>query len=875
MPHKLAFHVLHTSSIETGFSLKELEVHSPLVKGWQSSRFCTYPQEIILRLPNKVQVVKLQILAHQFLIPTKIEFYVGDIPTHRLESLHGARYKRLGYVTMSDNEKTGFKARELKSVHVNAIGQYLKIVIHKNFVNKYNLYNQVGIVAVNVIGEELGEDGRPKNSDAQLMGGKEDGDGVDPLVLGAFTRPDYISPLDDLAFDMYQDQEVAQIIRKLDIRKNEAVIQEKYDIAKRLKQAIADLQKVGERLGRFEVEKRRAIETEDYDLAKIKKAAMEDYRLEIYKQLAVHDLLEFSKPGSQTLDPIPIGQASDTEKGDLSRKPPVAKVMASTSQPKNNLNEERPLRGVKKQPQHDVNQENHQDEDQPSGNDRLSDKNAREAAPAIDAFGLDLVTKLYSKTWSYREEALLMVKSKLEDVEEGTDKEELRPLLRAATFVVSKGLRDKVFGIFNTATGVLHYILDVWVVRHKLGKVDTATVVDKSLPELLNRTADTNARLKNFSQDFILEMAGYKEVRILHNVPQHCLVPFKTSIQARSAVTRVDIVQRLLALLGIEKNSGMSVDNVMTFALRALEHTAGEVREAAIKLITDLYQMKGAEIKELLPSEDDPTIIKNPLYAKLFDALDKIDGKPTRSERKAEAKKEREEQARKKQAEIDALQQQLADLRAVAKAQGSKKQPEKHPPTDDEEDDDQPNDNHLTKRTKAASVADGSEFGDPDKQCVFCLERNEDFDKEGLDLHYWKYCPMLKRCQHCKQVVEVSVLVDHLLTECDSRTEFAKCPRCKEAHKKDEIDKHVTEKLCTLAKSNMARCPLCHKNIAQGEESWRNHLMKKGNCIANHRNVAPKQENGKAGNRKPAPKQNKTKAGKKAPQAKARTPRGK
>jgi centrosomal protein CEP104 len=43
---------------------------------------------------------------------------------------------------------------------------------------------------------------------------------------------------------MYQDPDVAQIIRKLDERKREAVQKERYDHAKKLKQAIADLQKV-------------------------------------------------------------------------------------------------------------------------------------------------------------------------------------------------------------------------------------------------------------------------------------------------------------------------------------------------------------------------------------------------------------------------------------------------------------------------------------------------------------------------------------------------------------------------------------------------------------------------------------------------------
>ena len=49
---------------------------------------------------------------------------------------------KLRYITLSDNAKTGFKARELKSVHVDAVGKYLRLVIYKNYVNKYNMYNQ-------------------------------------------------------------------------------------------------------------------------------------------------------------------------------------------------------------------------------------------------------------------------------------------------------------------------------------------------------------------------------------------------------------------------------------------------------------------------------------------------------------------------------------------------------------------------------------------------------------------------------------------------------------------------------------------------------------------------------------------------------------
>lgn len=65
-------------------------------------------------------------------------------------------------------------------------------------------------------------------------------------TLCVFTpsKSESISPLDDLAFDMYQDPEVAHIIRLMDQKKQDLVRQEKYEQVKNLKQAIADLQKV-------------------------------------------------------------------------------------------------------------------------------------------------------------------------------------------------------------------------------------------------------------------------------------------------------------------------------------------------------------------------------------------------------------------------------------------------------------------------------------------------------------------------------------------------------------------------------------------------------------------------------------------------------
>jgi hypothetical protein len=53
---------------------------------------------------------------------------------------------------------------------------------------------------------------------------RDERDPTDPSLAGLYNRPDYISPLDDLAFDMYQDPEIAQIIRKLEKKKQDAVL---------------------------------------------------------------------------------------------------------------------------------------------------------------------------------------------------------------------------------------------------------------------------------------------------------------------------------------------------------------------------------------------------------------------------------------------------------------------------------------------------------------------------------------------------------------------------------------------------------------------------------------------------------------------------
>ncbi|XP_066463391.1 centrosomal protein of 104 kDa isoform X2 [Eleutherodactylus coqui] len=888
MPHKIGFVVVSSSGHEDGFGAKELMVHAPTVSGWRSPRFCQYPQEIVIQMVERCRIRKLQLLAHQYMISSKIEFYISESLPEYFTPYQTERFHRLGYVALSDNEKTSYKARELKSVYVNAVGQYLKVIFHNNYTNRYNLYNQVALIAINIIGDpvDYNEENLPTRDKLidQYLGNSLEDSAVDTTYTG---KPDAISALDDLAFDMYQDPEVAQIIRKLDEKKQEAVHHENYDYAKKLKQAIVDLQKVGERLGRYEVEKRCAVEKEDYDTAKQKKQQMEEYRQKVYQQLELHDLLDTalrapessmnpleyssSPPPQQQLKAAASPQAEkerSTEKKNKREQqeklpkvtspkpgpqrrspspPPLPPPASSTTDSRINVDalpyDERPLPAQRKQKDDTftyLEPETNEDivGDTPRSRitgepEPLTEKASREAGFAIEVFGEALVAGAYSKTWSYREDALVAVYKKLSDVPTTTSKDDLKNMLRAAVFLIRRAIKDKVSSVFQASLRLLKMIITHYIPKHKLSKVETAHCVEKTLPDLLSRTGDTANRHRVMASNFIQEMAMFKEVKPLLIIPVHLVQPLKGTLPSRLALSQVELVENLIKEMGTD-NSGFTVDNVMKFALGALDYTTAEVRDKAVRIILHLYQQNRAQVLDHMPT-DETIIRKNILYKTLFDGFAKIDGRPTESELKAQKKAAAEEAERKKKEEIQALQEQLAALKEMQSEVQAGKGKEQIPKA------------KADDRSKKLSMSPNSDTLDDqssvtnylDNLCIFCGERDESFTEEGLDLHYWKHCPMLKRCEHCKQVVEIASLTDHLLTECDHKDMFGKCQRCTEAISKDHLLEHVKTKTCNPAKGEKVanRCPLCHENFTAGEEAWKSHLMGKEGCKMNPRRI--------------------------------------
>ncbi|XP_048873244.1 centrosomal protein of 104 kDa isoform X2 [Brienomyrus brachyistius] len=867
MPRKIGFAVVSSSSHEDNFSAKELMVHVPTVSGWRSARLCPYPQEVTLRLVERSRVRRIQLLAHQHLIPSKIEFHMGDNP------VGPGHFHRLGYVSLSDNEKTGYKARELKSVHVDAVGTHLRLTFHKNYASPHNLYNQVALIAVNVLADAVDSDlPHVSLTTDQLIEHYLNNTQQDTSLNGTYLgKHDSISPLDDLAFHIYQDPAVAQIIRRLDERKQECVQQEQYGLAKTLKQAAADLQKVGERLARLDVEKHCAIEKEDYDTAEQKKAQMEEYRLKVYQQLQLLNLLDISQivdfhdkkmeasfiPSQEMQSELPHDiQTEVTQEKPLgsqwSASSPLVSQCSHSAQLASPAPPEAPQTGASRLPYDEIplpTLHNPPEGDQPqlpqpsqSGDppgspgvqgepDPLTEKAQREAGLPIEVYGERLVAGIYSKAWSHRESALLAVYKKLSEMPAGTPKEEVRTTLRVTVFLLRRALKDQVYSVFEASLKLLGMVLTQFIPKHKLGKVETAHCIEQVWPNLISRTGDFSTRLRLVATDFIQEMALFKEVRPLQIIPGELVKPIPSGSLTRLALSRAQLVERLLP------DVAFSVNSVMQFSIAALEHSAAAVRETAVRIILAAYGQYGEAVRAFLPS-DEASARRNMVYRKIFDGLAELDGTPIGLRRGTLKRDSMQKVEKEKKEEILSLQEQVAVLSEIsekAKGKQNAKGNEK-----------------IVKLPRAGarkihSVSPSHMGGDRstaagylDSLCIFCGERSDSFTEEGLDLHYWKHCPMLCRCHHCRQVVEIAGLTEHLLAECEGRAAFAACPLCGEAVARGSLAAHSQSPGCQPPgperKAN--HCPLCHDNFASGEEAWKSHLLGPDGCKQNSRRTA-------------------------------------
>ena len=136
-----------------------LEKNNNTQGGWVSNRYCVYPQEILIQFPSMVNIRQINILVNESKIPKMIEFIncipIGEKNKFIINNNNNSRiipsefmYENIGFIKLSSNIESNYKARELRKIYININTEYIKLKIHRNYTNNLNMFCQVGIVSL-------------------------------------------------------------------------------------------------------------------------------------------------------------------------------------------------------------------------------------------------------------------------------------------------------------------------------------------------------------------------------------------------------------------------------------------------------------------------------------------------------------------------------------------------------------------------------------------------------------------------------------------------------------------------------------------------------------------------------------------------------
>lgn len=181
-------------------------------------------------------------------------------------------------------------------------------------------------------------------------------------------------------------------------------------------------------------------------------------------------------------------------------------------------------------------------------------------------------------------------------------------------------------------------------------------------------------------------------------------------------------------------SSGMDHNNILTFlkSLTAFTHSNGEVRDAAKSLCVAMHKFVGSEA--LLP------FLKEELRKKQYEEYEAAFGTPNEGGPSPDHPRVAESKFNK-------------NVQTTA---------EKSYHKDD-------------SNTATVDGHGKNSTGEDYTVCMFCGKSDPSWNEDGLDLHYWKECPLLSPCHACAQIVEIAGLPEHLLDECEHKNEFEAC----------------------------------------------------------------------------------------------------
>ena len=265
-----------------------LEKNNNTQGGWVSNRYCVYPQEILIQFPSMVNIRQINILVNESKIPKMIEFIncipIGEKNKFIINNNNNSRiipsefmYENIGFIKLSSNIESNYKARELRKIYININTEYIKLKIHRNYINNLNMFCQVGIVSLDFFGTKkeikkkiiLDDINNNITTDTNNIN-----DTIETLFDVCFNTDEIEEKFIDEKMDKKTNDKLKELIEEMNLKREN----EEYDECKIIKDKIDKIRKISLKIYTLEEEKRGYAIKNDFDKAKEIKNNIEKIR---------------------------------------------------------------------------------------------------------------------------------------------------------------------------------------------------------------------------------------------------------------------------------------------------------------------------------------------------------------------------------------------------------------------------------------------------------------------------------------------------------------------------------------------------------------------------------------------------------------------
>ena len=496
--------------------------------GWISNRYCTYPQEIFIQFPTMVNIRQINILINECKIPKSIELIncipVGEknkfiINNNNVSKLIPSEfmYQNIGYIKLSTNVESNYKARELRKIYININTEYIKLIINSNYPNNLNIFCQVGIVSLDFLGTKKDN---PKKKEEKInipenIENNKINDTIETLFDVGINTDEVKEDFIDEKMDKETKDKLKELIEEMNTKKEN----EEYDECKLIKDKIDKIRKIALKIYTLEEEKKEYVNKNDFDKAKEMKFNIDKIKklLDFYlKDKSYNRKKEEEKnhDNNNTLNNNPLNNINN-RKSFVSENPNelnnenfiqyddiiIPVVMKKLKKNNNSFIKSGNNSGENSLDSFDNIKENEPQEKEPL--EELDDNIKSKYELLICFVGEDTLRKIFSKFIYYKEEGFDILKIKVKEIiNEQKNTSEANKYIVLLIDIIYNFLDDKHPSIVFKCLDIFSNILEAIDEKSKKSKVSyDFTITKKILNKIKEKLNDISKKVRVKASD--------------------------------------------------------------------------------------------------------------------------------------------------------------------------------------------------------------------------------------------------------------------------------------------------------------------------------------------------------------------------------------